>query len=185
MKTETLIRELLINIGEDPGRESLNKTPDRVAQMLKDLTCGYSVDVDKLIKDSICEGDYNEMVLVKDIDFYSLCEHHLIPFFGKAHVAYIPNGRFIGLSKIPRLVDAFARRLQIQERMTQQIAESLNDSLKPYGVAVIVEARHLCMQMRGVEKQNCLVTTSAMLGEFHDEVQARNEFLSLVGISRI
>lgn len=185
MKTEEVIRELLINIGEVTDRDILRKTPQRVAKMLDTILQGYKVDVDRLIRESVYEEKYNEMVIVKDIDFYSLCEHHLIPFFGKAHVAYIPDGKIIGLSKIARLVDAFARRLQVQERMTQQIADSLEKALEPQGVAVVVEARHLCMIMRGVEKQNSVVTTSAMLGEFHSEDQARNEFLNLISVSKI
>jgi len=185
MKTEELIRELLINIGEDPERAGIQKTPSRVASMWEYITQGYKVDVEALLKESVCDDEYNQMILVKDIDYYSICEHHLVPFFGKAHVAYIPDGKIIGLSKIPRIIDAFARRLQIQERMTNQIAESLERALKPKGVGVVIEARHLCMQMRGIEKQNSVVMTSAMLGEFHTEDQARNEFLMLIGVSRI
>ena len=185
MKTEELIRELLINIGEDPERAGIQRTPYRVAKMWDYITKGYNVDVESLLKESICDDKYDQMIVVKDIDYYSICEHHLVPFFGKACVAYIPDGKIIGLSKIPRIVDAFARRLQIQERMTNQIAESLERALKPKGVAVVIEARHLCMQMRGIEKQNSVVTTSTMLGEFHSEDQARNEFLQLIGFSKI
>jgi len=185
MKTEELIRELLINIGENPERTGIQKTPSRVASMWEYITQGYKVDVEALLKESICDDKYDQMIVLKDIDYYSICEHHLVPFFGKAYVAYIPDGKIIGLSKIPRIVDAFARRLQIQERMTNQIAESLERALKPRGVAVVIEARHLCMQMRGVEKQNSVITTSAMLGEFHSEDHARNEFLQLIGISKM
>ncbi|HPB00570.1 MAG TPA: GTP cyclohydrolase I FolE, partial [Candidatus Marinimicrobia bacterium] len=173
METEEIIRNLLINIGENPNRPELLKTPARVAKFWQHVSQGYKVDVLEMLKESLVYEDYNQMIIVKDIDFFSLCEHHLVPFFGKAHVAYIPNGKIIGFSKIPRVVTAFSQRLQIQERLTQQIADALNEALEPKGVGVIIEARHLCMQMRGVEKQNSNITTSVMLGELHDEPQAR------------
>jgi GTP cyclohydrolase I len=175
-----LIRQLLAELGEDPTREGLLRTPQRVAKALKFLTSGYSADIDEVLNDALFTVDYNEMVIVKDIDFYSLCEHHLLPFFGKCHVAYIPRTRVIGLSKIPRLVDVFARRLQIQERMTNQIAQTIKEKIDPLGVAVICEGTHLCMSMRGVEKQNSFAVTSAMLGAFHDNARTRMEFLELV-----
>ncbi|HQQ85769.1 MAG TPA: GTP cyclohydrolase I FolE [Candidatus Marinimicrobia bacterium] len=180
METEEIIRNLLINIGENPNRPELLKTPARVAKFWQHVSQGYRVDVPAMLKESLVYEDYNQMIVVKDIDFFSLCEHHLVPFFGKAHVAYIPNGKIIGFSKIPRVVTAFSQRLQIQERLTQQIADALNEALEPKGVGVIIEARHLCMQMRGVEKQNSNITTSVMLGELHDEPQARAEFLKLI-----
>ncbi|HOV23669.1 MAG TPA: GTP cyclohydrolase I FolE [Candidatus Marinimicrobia bacterium] len=180
MQTEEIIRNLLINIGEDPNRPELLKTPARVAKFWQHVSQGYKVDVLEMLKESLVYEDYNQMIIVKDLDFFSLCEHHLVPFFGKAHVAYIPNGKIIGFSKIPRVVTAFSQRLQIQERLTQQIADTLNEALEPKGVGVIIEARHLCMQMRGVEKQNSNITTSVMLGELHDEPQARAEFLKLI-----
>ena len=180
MQTEEIIRNLLINIGEDPNRPELLKTPARVAKFWQHVSQGYKVDVLEMLKESLVYEDYNQMIVVKDIDFFSLCEHHLAPFFGKAHVAYIPNGKIIGFSKIPRVITAFSQRLQIQERLTQQIADTLNEALEPKGVGVIIEARHLCMQMRGVEKQNSNITTSVMLGELHDEPQARAEFLKLI-----
>ncbi|HQO74626.1 MAG TPA: GTP cyclohydrolase I FolE [Candidatus Marinimicrobia bacterium] len=180
METEEIIRNLLINIGENPNRPELLKTPARVAKFWQHVSQGYKVDVLEMLKESLVYEDYNQMIIVKDIDFFSLCEHHLVPFFGKAHVAYIPNGKIIGFSKIPRVVTAFSQRLQIQERLTQQIADALNEALEPKGVGVIIEARHLCMQMRGVEKQNSNITTSVMLGELHDEPQARAEFLKLI-----
>ena len=185
MKTEELIRQLLINIGEDPERDALQKTPKRVAEFWNYATQGYIVDIDALMHESVCNDDYDQMILVKDIDCYSLCEHHLVPFFGKAHVAYIPDGKMIGLSKIPRIVNAFAQRLQIQERLTNQIAETIQNVLKPKGVAVVVEATHLCMLMRGVEKLNSTVTTSAMFGIFRQQERTRMEFLDLIKISRI
>jgi len=185
MQTEALIRELLNNIGENPERPELLKTPARVARFWQYITQGYQVDVPNLLSEAVSTGDYNQMILVKDIDFYSLCEHHLVPFFGKAHVAYIPDGRIIGFSKIPRIINAFAQRLQLQERLTQQIADALQQALQPLGVGVVIEARHLCMQMRGVEKQNATITTSVMLGELHSEAQTREEFLKLIHISRI
>ena len=178
---EESIRKILTLIGEEPGREGLVRTPQRVAKALEFLTSGYRQDVGKVLNGAIFTEKYDEMVIVKDIDFFSLCEHHLLPFFGKAHVAYIPNGKIVGLSKIPRIVEIFSRRLQVQERMTQQVAESLYQSLHPDGVGVVIEARHLCMMMRGVEKQNSLATTSAMLGSFRDDERTRNEFLKLLG----
>ncbi|HPD26711.1 MAG TPA: GTP cyclohydrolase I FolE [Candidatus Marinimicrobia bacterium] len=180
METEEIIRNLLVNIGENPNRPELLKTPARVAKFWQHVSQGYKVDVLEMLKESLVYEDYNQMIIVKDLDFFSLCEHHLVPFFGKAHVAYIPNGKIIGFSKIPRVVTAFSQRLQIQERLTQQIADALNEALEPKGVGVIIEARHLCMQMRGVEKQNSNITTSVMLGELHDEPQARAEFLKLI-----
>jgi GTP cyclohydrolase I len=179
-RTEDLVRELLRAFGEDPAREGLQKTPDRVARMYEFLTKGYGEDVKAVLNGAIFKEKYSEMVIVRDIDFFSLCEHHLIPFYGKAHVAYIPNGTIVGLSKIPRIVEVFARRLQVQERLTQQIAQTLFDHLNPQGVGVVVEARHLCMIMRGVEKQNSIATTSAMLGVFRDDVKTRSEFLTLI-----
>jgi len=180
MQTEEIIRNLLANIGENPDRPELLKTPARVAKFWEHVSQGYKVDVPAMLKESLIYEEYNQMIVVKDIDFFSLCEHHLVPFFGKVHVAYIPNGKIIGFSKIPRVITAFSQRLQIQERLTQQIASALNDALEPKGVGVIIEARHLCMQMRGVEKQNSNITTSVMLGELHDEPQARDEFLKLI-----
>src|SRR4026208_1401204 len=161
---QDLIRRLLAELGEDPDREGLQRTPKRVEKALRVLTSGYDANTDDVLNDALFTVDYNEMVIVKDIDFYSLCEHHLLPFFGKCHVAYIPRQRVIGLSKIPRLVDVFARRLQIQERMTNQIAETIREKIDPLGVAVVCEGTHLCMSMRGVEKQNSFAVTSAMLG---------------------
>jgi GTP cyclohydrolase I len=174
------IRRLLGELGEDPAREGLRDTPKRVEKSLTFLTSGYATDVDAIINGALFSVEYNEMVIVKDIDFYSLCEHHMLPFFGKAHVAYIPNGRVVGLSKIPRLVDVFARRLQVQERLTSQIAECLTEKIKPMGVAVVMEATHLCKAMRGVEKQNSLTVTSAMRGVFHADARTRHEFLQLI-----
>jgi GTP cyclohydrolase I len=177
---QEIIRQLLGEIGEDASREGLLATPRRVERALKFLTSGYQADVDAIINDALFTVDYNEMVIVKDIDFYSLCEHHLLPFFGKCHVAYIPNGRVVGLSKIPRLVDVFARRLQVQERLTNQIAATILEKVKPLGVGVVVEAQHLCMSMRGVEKQNSFAVTSAMLGGFRTDARTRSEFLELI-----
>ncbi|HEU0124067.1 MAG TPA: GTP cyclohydrolase I FolE [Bryobacteraceae bacterium] len=174
------VREILGTIGEDPEREGLLRTPDRVEKALKFLTGGYSENIAKLVNGALFSVDYDEMVIVKDIEFFSLCEHHMLPFYGKAHVAYIPNGKVIGLSKIPRIVDVFARRLQVQERMTQEIAETLMDILKPKGVAVTCEAQHFCMMMRGVEKQHSATVTSAMLGEFRERKETRDEFLALI-----
>jgi GTP cyclohydrolase I len=177
---QEIIRQLLSDLGEDPSREGLLDTPKRVERALRFLTSGYSADVDETLNNALFSVDYNEMVIVRDIDFYSLCEHHLLPFFGKCHVAYIPQGRVLGLSKIPRLVDIFSRRLQIQERLTNQIAETLRLKVDPLGVAVVMEATHLCMSMRGVEKQNSFATTSAMLGVFRDDARTRMEFLELI-----
>ena len=179
MMTE-LIRQLLIELGERPDREGLAQTPARVERSLKFLTSGYAMDVDAVLNGALFSVDYSEMVIVKDIDFFSLCEHHLLPFFGKCHVAYIPRDQVVGLSKIPRLVEIFSRRLQIQERLTGQIAETINLKLSPLGVAVVMEATHLCMSMRGVEKQNSFAVTSSMLGAFRDNSRTRMEFLELV-----
>ena len=177
---EDLIRRLLAELGEDPGREGLVRTPLRVARAMKFLTSGYGADIDAILNNALFTVDYSEMVIVKDIDFYSLCEHHLLPFFGKCHVAYIPRRQVIGLSKIPRLVDVYARRLQIQERMTNQIAQTILEKIDPLGVAVVCEGTHLCMSMRGVEKQNSFAVTSAMLGIFRDNARTRMEFLELI-----
>ena len=171
---------MLTEIGEDPEREGLRETPRRVENSLRFLTSGYQTDIDKLINSALFTVEYNEMVIVRDIDFYSLCEHHLLPFFGKCHLAYIPDGRVIGLSKIPRIVDAFGRRLQVQERLTSQIATTIERKIAPLGVAVVIEATHLCMAMRGVEKQNSVTVTSAMLGVFHHDARTRSEFLELI-----
>ena len=177
---EDLIRQLLAELGEDPGREGLVRTPLRVEKALRFLTSGYRANIDEVLNDALFTVDYSEMVIVKDIDFYSLCEHHLLPFFGKCHVAYIPNGKVVGLSKIPRLVDIYARRLQVQERLTNQIANTLLDKINPLGVAVVTEATHLCMAMRGVGKQNSVAVTSAMLGAFRNDARTRAEFLNLI-----
>ena len=178
---EKTVVDLLRQIGEDPEREGLLRTPQRVANAWQFLTSGYAKDPAELINGAIFREKYDEMVIVRDIDFFSLCEHHLLPFYGKVHIAYIPKGKIVGLSKLPRIVELFSRRLQVQERMTQQIAETLYGALEPDGVAVVVEARHLCMMMRGVEKQNSLATTSAMLGSFRDDERTRTEFLTLAG----
>jgi GTP cyclohydrolase I len=180
---QDLVRNLLVHLGEDPDREGLVNTPKRVERSLRFLTSGYGADIDDVLNDALFTVDYSEMVIVKDIDFYSLCEHHLLPFFGKCHVAYIPSDKVIGLSKIPRLVDVFSRRLQVQERLTNQIAETIRDKIAPLGVAVVMEATHLCMSMRGVEKQNSVAVTSAMLGVFRDNARTRMEFLELVKLS--
>ena len=177
---QEIIRRLLVELGEDPTREGLRETPRRVERSLEFLTSGYRTDIDELINGALFSVEYNEMVIVRDIDFYSLCEHHLLPFFGKCHIAYIPDGRVIGLSKIPRLVDVFARRLQVQERLTSQIAGTIEARIRPIGVGVVLEATHLCMAMRGVAKQNAITTTSAMLGAFHADARTRNEFLQLI-----
>jgi GTP cyclohydrolase I len=177
---QDIIRQLLVELGENPSREGLVDTPKRVEKALKFLTSGYTADVDTVLNNALFTVDYNEMVIVKDIDFYSLCEHHLLPFFGRCHIAYIPKGKVIGLSKIPRLVEVFARRLQIQERMTSQIAGTIRDKIEPLGVAVVIEATHLCMAMRGVEKQNSFAITSAMLGGFQNDARTRMEFLELI-----
>jgi len=181
-RLKDVIHQLLQLIGEEPTREGLLNTPYRVAKSLLFLSSGYEQDVQKILNNAIFEEKYNEMVIVKNIDFFSMCEHHVLPFYGKAHIAYIPNGKIVGLSKIPRIVEIFARRLQVQERMTQQIADTLFDSLNPDGVGVVIEARHLCMMMRGVEKQNSVAITSAMLGSFRDDERTRNEFLNLINI---
>jgi GTP cyclohydrolase I len=177
---QDLIRQLLAGLGEDPAREGLVDTPKRVEKSLRFLTSGYQANVDDVINNALFTVDYSEMVIVKDVDFYSLCEHHLLPFFGKCHVAYIPQGKVIGLSKIPRLVDVFARRLQVQERLTNQIAEVILEKIAPLGVAVVMEGTHLCMSMRGVEKQNSFAVTSAMLGVFREDARTRMEFLELI-----
>jgi GTP cyclohydrolase I len=177
---QDIIRQLLAELGENPSREGLLDTPRRVEKALKFLTSGYTADVDAVLNNALFTVDYNEMVIVKDIDFYSLCEHHLLPFFGRCHIAYIPKGKVIGLSKIPRLVEVFARRLQIQERMTSQIADTIRAKIEPLGVAVVIEATHLCMAMRGVEKQNSFAVTSAMLGGFQNDARTRMEFLELI-----
>jgi GTP cyclohydrolase IA len=173
-------RELLHSIGEEVDRDGLRRTPDRAARALEFLTQGYRQDLDEIINDAVFESAASEIILVKDIELYSLCEHHLLPFIGRAHVAYIPNGKVIGLSKVARIVDVFARRLQIQENLTTQIAESLMNCLEPSGVAVVVEAKHLCMMMRGVEKQNSVMKTSCLLGVFKEDARTRSEFLSLL-----
>jgi GTP cyclohydrolase I len=177
---QDLIRQLLTELGENPDREGLARTPLRVEKALRFLTSGYHADIHEVLNNALFTVDYSEMVIVKDIDFYSLCEHHLLPFFGKCHVAYIPNSRVIGLSKIPRIVDVFARRLQIQERMTNEIAQTILQAIDPRGVAVVCEGTHLCMSMRGVEKQNSFAVTSAMLGIFRDNARTRMEFLELI-----
>ncbi len=175
-----LVRKMIVLIGEDPNREGLRKTPERFEQALRFLTSGYEQNEDKLLNGATFSVSYDEMVIVKDIEFFSLCEHHLLPFFGRVHIAYLPNKKVIGLSKVARLVNMYARRLQIQERMTSQIAQALEDKMEPQGVGVIVDARHLCMQMRGVEKQHGKAITSAMLGAFRHNKQTRDEFLALV-----
>lgn len=180
LTTENLYRELLSRIGEDPTRNGLLDTPKRMEKSMAFLTRGYTMSVEAVLHKALFDVDYDEMVIVKDIEFFSMCEHHLLPFFGKAHIAYVPNGKVIGLSKIPRLVDMFARRLQVQERLTRQVADAIEEAIHPQGVAIILEAQHLCMMMRGVEKQHSQTTTSAMLGVFKSQLQTRNEFLSLV-----
>jgi GTP cyclohydrolase IA len=177
--TQDLYTELITRLGEDPNREGLVKTPERTEQAMSFLTKGYQEEADKILRGALFEVDYDEMVIVRDIEVFSLCEHHMLPFFGKVHVAYIPKGRVIGLSKIPRLVEVFARRLQVQERLTRQIADAIQDAIDPQGVGVVIEARHLCMMMRGVEKQHSSTVTSAMVGVFHQQ-NTRAEFLSLV-----
>ena len=179
-RVKAAIEVLLAEVGEDLTRDGLARTPDRVAKALEFLTSGYEQDLDAVMNDALFSVDYSEMVIVKDIDFYSLCEHHLLPFFGKCHIAYLPRGRVVGLSKISRLVDVFSRRLQIQERLTNQIAEMISEKLNPLGVGVVVEATHLCMLMRGVEKQNSFALTSAMLGSFRENSRTRMEFLELL-----
>ncbi len=177
---EDLVQEMLVRLGEDPQREGLELTPQRVRKSLQFLTRGYTEDAETLLKGALFTVSYDEMVIVKDIEMFSLCEHHLLPFFGKVHVAYIPNGKVIGLSKVPRLIEIFSRRLQIQERLTTQIAETIQRVIEPQGVAVVIEARHLCMMMRGVEKQHSAAVTSSMLGCFRNEQETRQEFLSLI-----
>ena len=179
-KIADLVRQMLVQLGEDPNRDGLRRTPERYEKAMRFLTSGYRQDPEKLLNGAVFKVCYDEMVVVRDIELYSLCEHHLLPFFGRAHVAYIPNNKVVGLSKIARMVNMYARRLQIQERLTSQIANAIQDKLNPQGVGVIVEARHLCMVMRGVEKQHSTATTSAMLGVFRENKQTRDEFLSLV-----
>jgi GTP cyclohydrolase I len=175
-----LIEKLLVELGEDPKREGLKNTPERVEKSLQFLTSGYKTNIDELVNDALYHENYDEMVIVKDIDIFSLCEHHMLPFLGKGHVAYLPKGKIIGLSKIPRIADAFSRRLQVQERLTNQIAECLDKILQPKGVGVVIEALHMCMSMRGVQKQSSYTTTSSMLGSFKSDARTRSEFLSLI-----
>src|SRR5450432_2502292 len=177
---EELVREMLVRLGEDPEREGLLRTPERVHKAFEFLTRGYNEDPEAMLKKALFTVSYDEMVIVKDVEVFSLCEHHMLPFFGKVHVAYIPNGKVIGLSKIPRLIEAFSRRLQIQERLTTQIAEAIQNTIEPQGVGVVIEARHLCMMMRGVEKQHSSAVTSSMLGCFRESEETRSEFLSLI-----
>ncbi len=177
---ELIVKQLLENLGESPNRQGLHDTPRRVAQSLVYFTKGYQEDIDELLNGALFPIEYDEMVIVRDIDFFSLCEHHLLPFFGKCHVGYIPRKHVVGLSKLPRIVDMFSRRLQVQERLTVQIAHTIQDKLKPHGVGVVMEARHLCMSMRGVEKQNTVAVTSEMLGVFRKQQQTRDEFLKLI-----
>jgi len=172
-------KHIISDIGEDASRDGLKKTPERAAKAMQFLTQGYNQDPAEILKSAMFKESYNEMVIVKDIELYSLCEHHILPFFGKAHIAYIPNGHIVGLSKIPRIVDVFARRLQVQERLTEQILDCINDTLKPQGVAVVIEASHMCMMMRGVQKQNSVTTTSGFRGQF-EKIETRNEFLKLI-----
>ncbi len=179
-----LVTEMLDLLGENPGREGLRRTPERVATSLKYLTQGYKLDPKEILKNAVFKEPYDEMVIVKDIELFSLCEHHLLPFYGKAHIAYIPNGKIIGLSKIPRVVEVFSRRLQVQERLTTQIAECLMNALNPKGVAVVIEALHLCMSMRGVRKADSYTITSSMLGAFRKDARSRSEFLSLIRLKR-
>ena len=179
-KLEELTKALINEIGEDPTREGLIKTPQRVAKAWKFFSQGYSAKIDSIVNEAIFEEDCSEMVVVRDIEFFSMCEHHMIPFFGRCHVGYLPNKKIIGLSKIPRIIDVFSQRLQVQERLTSQVAETLKEILDPIGVGVVMEGRHLCMQMRGVEKQNSFATTSAMLGQFRESAETRAEFLSII-----
>ena len=174
------VRKILLELGEDPSRDGLLKTPERVESSLRYLTSGYEQDADAILNDTLFDVPYDEMVLVKDIELFSLCEHHLLPFFGKCHVAYLPDKKVVGLSKIPRLVDMYARRLQVQERLTKQIAETINEKVHPRGVGVVIEAQHLCMIMRGVEKQHSVTVTSSMTGAFKDDQNTRSEFLNLI-----
>ncbi len=182
---EKNVKTLLEEIGEDPSREGLLRTPHRVAKAYQFLTQGYNKDIQKIVNGAIFEEKYDEMVIVKDIDFYSMCEHHLLPFYGKVHIAYVPDGKIIGLSKLPRIVDVFARRLQVQERLTQEIADTLDEILRPKGVAVVAEGYHMCMMMRGVEKQNSITTTSAVHGLFKEDARTRIEFLNLINTKKI
>ena len=175
------VRAMIEELGEDPAREGLRRTPERVADSMRFLLSGYAQDVAKVVNGAVFAEPYEEMVVVKDIEVYSLCEHHLLPFYGKAHVAYLPHGRVVGLSKIPRIVDVFARRLQVQERLTRQIADALHQAVEPYGVAVVIEAVHLCMMMRGIQKQNSSAVTSALTGAFETDEKCRSEFLGLIG----
>jgi len=177
---EELVREMIVRLGENPAREGLSRTPERVHRAYEYLLKGYREDPETMLKDALFSVNYDEMVIIKDVEMFSLCEHHMLPFFGKVHVAYIPNGKVIGLSKIPRLVEIFSRRLQIQERLTTQIAETIQNAIQPLGVGVVIEARHLCMMMRGVEKQHSAAVTSSMLGSFRNEQETRTEFLSLI-----
>ena len=180
VSTQDLYRELISRLGEDPNRDGLLRTPERMEKSMEYLTRGYQQTIGEVLHEALFDVDYDEMVIVKDIEFYSMCEHHMLPFFGKAHIAYVPHGKVIGLSKLPRLVDVFARRLQVQERLTRQIGDAITEAIHPQGVAVILEAQHLCMMMRGVEKQQSSTVTSAMLGVFKSQLQTRNEFLTLV-----
>ena len=175
-----ITKSLLVELGEDPDRSGLLRTPHRVAKAMRYLTSGYTMNIEQVLNGAIFEEQYDEMVIVKDIDFFSLCEHHMLPFFGKAHIAYIPDGKIVGLSKIPRIVEVFARRLQVQERMTREIADTLMEHLQPHGVAIVTEAKHMCMMMRGVEKQNSVTTASTMLGTFKEQ-RTRSEFMTLIG----
>jgi GTP cyclohydrolase I len=177
---QEIYAELLARIGEDPTRDGLLKTPERMEKSMAFLTQGYTQTIEEVLHEALFDVDYDEMVMVRDIEFYSMCEHHLLPFFGKAHIAYIPHGKVVGLSKLPRIVDVFARRLQVQERLTQQIAEAVEKAIRPAGVGVVIEAQHLCMMMRGVQKQSSLTVTSSMRGVFKTQMQTREEFLSLV-----
>ena len=183
--TEKIFEELIRKIGENPERDGLKETPRRVAELYKFLTRGYSENVDKIVNGAVYSEENNNMVIVKDIEFFSLCEHHLMPFFGKCHIAYIPNGKIIGLSKLPRIVDMFSRRLQVQERLTNQIANEINKILQPSGVAIVMDAAHLCMMMRGVEKQNSSATASAMHGVFKEDARTRSEFLTLISSKQL
>ncbi len=182
---ESLIKDLIAEIGENPDREGLKNTPERVAKSWDYFSSGYRINIEDIVNGAIFEEDISEVVVVRDIEFFSICEHHLIPFFGRCHVGYLPDGKIIGLSKIPRIVDAFSQRLQVQERLTHQIADTINEVLNPVGVAVVMEGRHLCMQMRGVEKQNSFATSSAMLGQFRDSPETRAEFLSIIRMDKI
>lgn len=183
-KIEQIIQELLIEIGENPNRSGLKRTPERVAKAWGFLAKGYEQNIEEIINNAIFEEDYDEMVVVKDVDFFSLCEHHLLPFFGKAHIGYIPQGKIIGLSKIPRIVEMYGRRLQVQERMTQEIAKTIMNVVQPEGVGVVLEGQHMCMQMRGVEKKNSYATTSYMTGCFRDDAKTRKEFLDIIAMNR-